>query len=37
MRIAWFTPFEKESAIGKYSKHACEALSKVADVEIFAY
>jgi len=37
VRIAWFTPFEKESAIGKYSKHACEALSKVADVEIFAY
>ena len=37
MRIAWFTPFEKKSAIGKYSKCAVTALSKVLDVDLFVY
>ena len=36
MKIAWFTPFSKESAIGLYSKIACEALSKYCDIEIYS-
>lgn len=37
MKIAWFTPFNKKSAIGKYSKSAALALSKHADVDIFVF
>lgn len=37
MKIAWFSPFNKESAIGKYSKLAAETISQWADVEVFAY
>lgn len=37
MKIAWFTPFEKKSAIGKYSKYAVEALSKFIEVDLFIY
>lgn len=37
MKIAWFTPFNKQSAIGRYSKFAAEALSKYADVDIFTF
>lgn len=36
MKIAWFTPFNKKSAIGKYSKLATDALSNYADVDIFS-
>ena len=36
MRIAWFTPFLKKSAIGLYSKYACEALRRKHDVWIYA-
>ena len=35
MRIAWFTPFSKKSAIGLYSKYACEALGEKHDVQIY--
>ncbi|MCI8622567.1 MAG: glycosyltransferase family 4 protein [Provencibacterium sp.] len=35
MKIAWFTPFSAQSAIGKYSKLACEALSEEHTVAIF--
>lgn len=37
MKVAWFTPFNKESAIGKYSKVAVEVLSDYIDVELFVY
>jgi glycosyltransferase involved in cell wall biosynthesis len=37
MKVAWFTPFNKESAIGRYSKSATLALSKHADVDIFVF
>lgn len=37
MKIAWFTPFNKQSAIGRYSKFAAEALSKYAYVDIFTF
>jgi len=37
MRIAWFTPFNIESAIGRYSKFAAEALSEFADVDIYVF
>lgn len=36
MRIAWFTPFSNDSAIGLYSKIACEALSKYHEIQIFS-
>ena len=36
MKIAWFTPFSRNSAIGCYSKLACEALKKYHDVTIYA-
>lgn len=38
MKIAWFTPFAKQSAIGRYSKCATEALAEFcnAEVDIFA-
>jgi len=35
MKIAWFTPFNVKSAIGRYSKFAAQALSKYADVDLF--
>ena len=35
MRVAWFTPFNKKSAIGRYSKAASLALSRYADVNLF--
>lgn len=35
MKIAWFTPFKVESAIGRYSKFAVEALSKYVEVDLF--
>lgn len=37
MKVAWFTPFNIESAIGRYSKFAVEALSKYVDVDIFSF
>lgn len=36
MKIAWFTPFSKKSAIGKYSKLATDALSKKVNIDIFS-
>ncbi len=35
MRIAWFTPFEKKSAIGKVGAMICEELAKQHDVTIW--
>jgi len=35
MKIAWFTPFNKKSAIGRYSQYATQVLSKYANVDIF--
>lgn len=35
MKIAWFTPFAKQSAIGYYSKLATEAIQKQYDVDIW--
>ncbi len=35
MKIAWFTPFNKRSAIGNYSKHATEAISRWNEVDIY--
>jgi glycosyltransferase involved in cell wall biosynthesis len=35
MRIAWFTPFNVESAIGEFSQHVCNALAALADVELW--
>lgn len=37
MKIAWFTPFNVESAIGRYSKFAAEAISKYADIDICTF
>lgn len=36
MRIAWFTPFGKKSAIGQVSKDICEELAKYCDIDIWA-
>ena len=35
MKIAWFTPFDAQSAIGQVSKLVCEELQKSSDVHIF--
>lgn len=35
MRIAWFTPFSTQSAIGEFSRHVTCALAEQADVEIW--
>ena len=35
MKVAWFTPFAKQSSIGYYSKCAAEDLSKDAEVDLF--
>lgn len=37
MKVAWFTPFTKKSAIGEYSKYAAEELSKYLDVDILVF
>jgi glycosyltransferase involved in cell wall biosynthesis len=37
MKIAWFTPFTKKSAIGKYSKLATDSLSEVCTVDIWTH
>ncbi len=36
MKIAWFTPFYPESAIGQVSKLVCEELQKSTEVHVFA-
>lgn len=36
MKIAWFTPFDTQSAIGQVSKLVCEELQKSAEVHVFA-
>ena len=35
MRIAWFTPFAQNSAIGMVSKQICEEIVKTSDVDIW--
>ena len=35
MKIAWFTPFSKKSAIGRVGKSICECFSKQGEVTIF--
>ncbi len=35
MRIAWVTPFDRKSAIGRYSKYAAEEIAKFHQVDIF--
>jgi len=35
MKIAWFTPFQVQSAIGQFSKAICEYLAKDCDVDIY--
>ncbi|MFI4989751.1 MAG: glycosyltransferase [Solirubrobacterales bacterium] len=35
MKIAWFTPFHVESAIGEFSRHVTDELARVADVELW--
>ena len=35
MRIAWFTPFSRRSAIGDFSRHVAAALGAYADVDIW--
>lgn len=35
MKIAWFTPFWRHSAIGTFSRHVTERLSRVAEVELW--
>lgn len=37
MRIAWFTPFDEKSAIGKVGLAICKKLSEKHDVDIWAY
>ncbi len=37
MKIAWFTPFDEKSAIGKVGLAVCEKLSEKHDVDIWAY
>ena len=35
MKIAWFTPFAKESAIGRYSRLVTDELAKAAEVDLW--
>src|SRR5690349_19340845 len=35
MKIAWFTPFAKASAIGRFSRLVAERLARTADVDIW--
>jgi glycosyltransferase involved in cell wall biosynthesis/RimJ/RimL family protein N-acetyltransferase len=35
MRIAWFTPFAVESAIGEFSKHVTDSLSRSCSVDLW--
>jgi glycosyltransferase involved in cell wall biosynthesis len=37
MKIAWFTPFNIKSAIGRYSKTAAGALSRFVNVDLFIF
>ncbi len=37
MKIAWFTPFHPQSAIGQVSRIVCEELQKNCEVDIFAF
>lgn len=37
MRIAWFTPFCQESAIGMVSRKVCEELSKTNEIDIWTH
>ncbi len=37
MRIAWFTPFDKRSAIGRVGLSICEVLAQSHDVDIWCY
>lgn len=37
MKIAWFTPFCENSAIGQVSKTICEELQKYADVDLWVF
>lgn len=37
MRIAWFTPFTKKSAIGKYSNIATECIAQQCEVDIWTF
>jgi glycosyltransferase involved in cell wall biosynthesis len=36
LKIAWFTPFHTESAIGQVSKLVCEEIQKSSEVHVFA-
>ena len=35
MKVAWFTPFSRRSAIGEYSTHVASALADSCDVELW--
>lgn len=35
MKIAWFTPFNKKSAIGRVGREVCEELCKTCDIDIW--
>jgi len=37
LKIAWFTPFYTESAIGQVSKLVCEELQNTCEVDVFAF
>lgn len=37
MKIAWFTPFMKNSAIGMVGRLVCEELSKTAEIDIWTH
>ncbi|MFB9758265.1 glycosyltransferase family 4 protein [Ectobacillus funiculus] len=37
MRIAWFTPFSRKSAIGKYSRNATECLKNDCHIDLFLF
>src|SRR5450432_4369088 len=36
MKIAWFTPFSTQSAIGQYSAILIQALAKSAEITVYA-
>jgi len=37
VRIAWFTPFSRKSAIGKYSRNATECLKNDCHIDLFLF
>jgi glycosyltransferase involved in cell wall biosynthesis len=37
VKIAWFTPFSRKSAIGKYSKNATECLKNDCHIDLFLF